>query len=181
MGPTDPTSAEAVIDSPDRHRTIQIAAVIAILIATFVGGQAVGAARPDPIRGRVANPIVVRGCAIRMAAKPYMLENTAHSCTGFKKVFYYKGWLQVISDSSLPVVSVAVTTDESLVAKGIIAGASGGGSTTKIRFYSTRKERTVPASAKILQCDKCNVWVTIMSFGPEPEPHPSGSSQSPSG
>ena len=118
-----------------------------------------------PRTGSPDNRLVIRGCAVRLEDNgPYLLANSAHFCTGLTKVRYTDGWLEVISDSKLPVVSIAVSPDESLVARGILAGASGGGVRTRIRFYSTRTQRVVRADSPALHCPTCNVWVTITSF-----------------
>jgi hypothetical protein len=93
-----------------------------------------------------------------------LLANSTHFCTGLSKVRYVDGWLEIISDSKLPVVSVAVSPDESLVARGVLAGASGGGLRTVIRFYSTRTKHIVRADSPQLHCPTCNVWITIVSF-----------------
>jgi|1186.fasta_scaffold499217_1 hypothetical protein len=119
----------------------------------------------SPRTGSTENPLVTRGCAVRLEdSGPYLLANSTHFCTGFSHVRYVNGWLEVTSDSKLPVVSIAVSPDESLVARGILAGASGGGKRTVIRFYSTRTQRIMPAESSEIHCRTCNVWVTITSF-----------------
>jgi hypothetical protein len=135
-----------------------VGAVLALTAQTAVSAGAPRTGSPD-------NPLVVRGCAVRLEDNhPYLLANASHFCTGFSKVRYVKGWLEVISDSKLPVVSIAVSPDESLVARGVLAGASGGGLRTVIRFYSTRTGRIVRAESPQLHCPTCNVWITITSF-----------------
>ena len=137
---------------------VAVGAVLCLAAQTAVNANA-------PKQGRIDNPLIVRGCAVRLEdSGPYLLGNSAHYCTGFRSVSYSHGWLEIISDSSRPVVSIAVSPDESLVARGILAGASGGGLHTRIRFYSIRTHHVLPAESPLLHCPKCNVWITITSF-----------------
>jgi hypothetical protein len=143
------------------NRTFAVGLPLVVLAAVSLTSQTAAVSTPHP--RSASGAVTIRGCAVRLGPQPYLHTNASHHCTGFRSVRYDHGWLDVESDSSQPVISVAVSPDESLVARGILAGASGGVFETKIRFYSTRSGKIVPAESPDLHCAVCNVWVTITS------------------
>jgi hypothetical protein len=91
----------------------------------------------------------IRGCVIRFepgtvngngtftSGGPYIHANTAHIAVGVTGVSVQNdGDLEVTTDGMSPVVSCAVSPDETLSSRGIMGGASVGTSTI-LRFYKS--------------------------------------------
>jgi hypothetical protein len=149
---------------------ITFAAVALVIAAILAASSAAGAVIHEgaPLGGGIdsSSHMVIRGCAIRLTnAGPYLHMNSSHDCTGFAKVAYTaSGWLEITSDSALPVVSVSVSPDETLSTHCILAGARGGGKSTLIRFFNACTGKVVKAQDKYLHGSGTNVWVTIISY-----------------
>lgn len=114
-----------------------------------------------------AAPPTVTGCVIRFySTGPAIHENSAHQCTGANAVAVNPaGDLLITSDWHGPVVSIAVSPDESLTRRGILAGASDGLGQTVIKFYDADTGQAVRADASALACQWCNLWVTWVHAG----------------
>lgn len=111
---------------------------------------------------------VVTGCVIRFyPTGPEIHENSAHKCTGANSVSVNNsGDLFIESDWHGAVLSIAVSPDESLIQRGIIAGASDGLGKTVIKFWSTKEEKHIRADSSVIVCKYCNLWITWIHEGP---------------
>ncbi|MGH3386033.1 MAG: hypothetical protein ACRDO1_15770 [Nocardioidaceae bacterium] len=135
---------------------------------TAVPPDAVRSAPPPAEEQPTAgDQVVTSGCAIRLGQQPRLHANATHACTGFRSVRYNEqGWLVIKHDLSLPVISISVSPDETLVLRCIIAGGSGGGAATLIRFVNACTGKPVDARDPYLHGPLSNVWVTITSQRP---------------
>ncbi|RZS39232.1 hypothetical protein EV193_104448 [Herbihabitans rhizosphaerae] len=138
---------------------------VALLGATVVGTGLYVSESTAEADG-VAPPLVT-GCAIRFeAAGPAIYQNSTHLCTGATSVAVEPdGDLVIRSGTRGPVISMTVEEDETLVRRGILAGPSGGGSETVVRFFSTRTGEPVRADADVLKGTYSNIWVTWVNAG----------------
>lgn len=105
---------------------------------------------------------VVTGCAIRFTTDgPRIHANPTHVCNGASSVrVLVNGDLEITQTKGGPIVSVTVEEDETLSTRGIVAGPSGGGGRTVVRFYATRSQVPVRADSPALQGSLSNIWVT---------------------
>ncbi|MCI0686970.1 MAG: hypothetical protein L0Y54_07010 [Sporichthyaceae bacterium] len=103
---------------------------------------------------------------VRGAGRPYIHDNATHVALGVKSVSVDSAGNLVIKTNGMsPVVSAAVSGDETLSARGIIGGASVG-AVTRITFYQVgtgrlRLNRQTHWNA--IAGDRANVWVTWIS------------------
>lgn len=132
--------------------------LLAGAIVTAAAGLAIGR---GPSQEPPAAPIVT-GCAIRLtAAGPSIIQNSTHRCTGASSVSILpSGDLEIIQTVSAPIISTTVDEDETLSARGILAGASRGGRATTVRFYSTKNRTRLRADSPLLVGAWNNIWVT---------------------
>lgn len=153
-----------------RWTTLAVA-VLAVAVGVLVGAQAHASgylfpADPD-------NPLVIRGCVIRFDerasngdTRPTIHANGSHFCVGVDRVYsdYSTGDLRIVHDSDphRAIVSIAVSPDETLVARGIDCGASGGVRWTKVRCYD-EDGLVKPWSGK-MRGEFANLWVTWVSW-----------------
>lgn len=107
----------------------------------------------------------VTGCVVRFyEAGPTVHVNSTHLCPRVTSVDVDDaGFLVIHRSGSRPIQSVSASPDETLAARGIIAGTSGGGSTTRVRFFDTTTGKTVRADSPALQGPRANVWLTWVS------------------
>lgn len=120
---------------------------VAVLLAAAVGvlgGQAVASSRwmAPPLDG---GNTLISGCVIRFdtdKGTPRIHANYSHTCAGVEKVSIENGNVRIDQTrTGAPIVSAIVTADETLVARGIQAGASGGGPVTVVKLYDAKLGR----------------------------------------
>ncbi|MFY7870099.1 MAG: hypothetical protein ACOVQN_11380 [Exiguobacterium sp.] len=108
------------------------------------------------------------GMALRLdaTAGPSILSNSSHYPLGFYSVAIDpKGYLTVRRDRVDSVVSIIADPDETLVARGITIGASGGGVVTNLYFYQNGRLLNLanPADYALVAGPFSNAWITIIS------------------
>lgn len=116
--------------------------------------------------GYGADVTFVGGCIRLDPDGVYLHENSAHASVGIRNVWIERGFLKVSFYNSNPVVSIQVSTDETIGGrKGIIAGGSGGVNDVYIRFYDTRINRALDLSDKDdyarVASSLSNVWLLV--------------------
>lgn len=80
--------------------------------------------------------IDVRGCVVRLDDDGiYLHTNASHVSVGVRSVSIDGPYLYIDIPGNGPIVSMGAWCDETLTARGITAGPSGGTGTTKIRFH----------------------------------------------
>lgn len=145
-----------------------LGAAVALVLAGAVGAAAESYLRP----AKWDNKIAIRGCVIRFDQKtpegftqPRIHANSAHICVGVTKVYADRanGDLVVEDNTPGPIVSLAVSPDESLAAKGISCGGSGGTSVTRIRCYG-RDGHRVSAHSSEIYGPYNNLWLTWFTW-----------------
>ncbi|MCT4795370.1 hypothetical protein [Exiguobacterium alkaliphilum] len=97
---------------------------------------------------------------------PYIHANASHYPLGFKSaVIDSRGYLTIRRDRVDSVVSIIVDPDETLTARGITIGASGGGVVTNLYFYQNGRLLNLakPSDYAIIAGPFSNAWVTIIS------------------
>lgn len=121
----------------------------------------------------VDNPILLRGCVIRFdelsstgkSVRPRILANSSHICVGITSVTvdWDRGDL-VLADSrtNKPVVVAFAEEDETLSAKDIQCGPSGGTTNTRISCY--REGKRVPVYSLQMYHRYANLWVGIQNW-----------------
>lgn len=128
------------------------------LLAAFVGGIAI-----TPVDGP---DLLLDGCIIRFSSTtPTILETATHHCSErvTSVTIDVNNDLRINHDAIAKVVSVTVAIDETLAARGIIAGASGGLDNTTVTFFNTITHLKVrPDSASVVGSNS-NIFVTWLS------------------
>lgn len=98
---------------------------------------------------------------------PSIHANTAHYPLGFKEAYIdqNRGYLTIRRDRVDSVVSIIVDPDETLTARGITIGASGGGVVTNLFFYQNGRLLNLadPVDYAIIAGPFSNAWMTIIS------------------
>lgn len=122
-----------------------------------------------PVSGR---DVLVSGCVIRFSASdgsPSIHANAAHGAFGVESVGIDpgNGWV-VLNQTPMvapenPIIFVQAQTDEFLSARGIICGATGGTTRTRVNMYDTRISRSLDlrkrADRMRIQGEFSNLWV----------------------
>lgn len=117
------------------------------------------------------NPITQSGCVIRFDQKTSsgntsarIHANSAHYCVGAQGVStsYTSGDLVIKLHTVGPIVSIAVSPDETLTSRGISCGASGGMGTISIRCYD--RYGLVKAYSRKMYGVYSNLWVGWTSW-----------------
>lgn len=144
--------------------------VVAFAAALFAGGAAIGAAYMYD--RSVSNPTVQSGCVIRFdqrtaggQTRPRLYANASHFCVGVVKVYaeYPSGALVIDQQATQPVINISVSPDETLVARGISCGASGGFNVTKV--YCRDYSGPVKAYSSKMYGSSSNLWIGWTSWG----------------
>lgn len=109
---------------------------------------------------------VLGGCIRLDPDGIYLHENATHASVGIKSISIDRHFLFVEFTRSNPVVSINVSTDETIGgARGIVAGGSGGGAYVNIAFFDTRIGRRLDLSNKSdyarVASSVSNVWFTV--------------------
>jgi hypothetical protein len=121
--------------------------------------------------GSVTSPaggpdLLLDGCIVRLLpAGPMLLDDANHHCsprvTGVSVAA--NGDLHIAHDAVTQVVTCTVSIDETLTAKGIIAGASAGLTVTVVRFKDTDVHAVVAADSGNVTGSAANIFVTWLS------------------
>lgn len=157
--------------------------VIAVLlgVVALVQGQRAATAEQTLARAQqeylrpaqLGNPIVLRGCAIRFdelsstgkTVRPRILANSGHICVGVTavRVDWDRGDL-ILEDANTnkPVVVAFAEEDETLTAKDIQCGPSGGQTVTRIACY--RDGKRIPVQSLQMYHRYANLWVGIQNW-----------------
>lgn len=168
---TPPPATPTVL--PRKHRrwwrpAVIVAAVLLMLAVLVAVARADGYLFPPS----VDNPVADRGCVIRFDEKttsgntrPRIHANSTHYCIGVTNVYaeYPTGDLIIEMDPVGPIVSINVTEDETLTARGIACGPSGGAVTVRIRCYD-RSGTKVKAYSSKMYGRYSNLWFATQSW-----------------
>ncbi|MGD7707788.1 hypothetical protein [Microlunatus sp. Y2014] len=117
------------------------------------------------------NQIAIRGCVIRFDqrdaagnTKPYIHANKSHICVGPTHLEVEDDGDLVVYDNTVgPIVSVAVSPDETMTANGLSCGASGGSGKTTIRCYD-RDGNRIAADSPEMYAPLSNLWLTWFTW-----------------
>jgi len=152
-----------------RARTALAAPLLMLAGALLPMGVADG---DSPMKAASAeNPVAESGCVIRYDrktsagnTKPRIHANSTHTCVGVKRVYadYRRGTTVVELDRSRPVVAMSITSDETLLARGIQCGGSGGGAWIHIHCFD--RSGRVKAHSSRMFAKTANVWVVLLSW-----------------
>ena len=126
------------------------------------------------------NPTAMRGCVIRFdtlsdtgnSVIPRIHANESHQCVGVSSIYAdwsdtsTRGDLVIKGTDTNRVVSIMVSPDETMVQRGISCGASGGGTTTRVRCYD-RDGVKVPSYSLELYGPNTNLWMSWTVWMPE--------------
>lgn len=155
------------------RRPVRWAAMALAAVGVFVAGGAVGAAADNYLRdASYKNKIAVRGCVVRFderdpggVTQPRIHANPSHYCVGVTGVAVNpdNGDLEVRSNTRGPIVSLSVSPDETLAARGISCGGSGGGGITRIRCFD-RDGAKVRADGPEIYGTYSNLWLTWFTW-----------------
>lgn len=117
---------------------------------------------------------VIRGGCVRFGDDgPYLHTNSAHSSVGLVPdtlAITSDGLLHVDLDTSLPVISTGAWPDETLTARGVTAGISGGVTALNVKFYLVGHGPLyldLPAHYDKVKGSSSNVWLTVASMRAE--------------
>jgi hypothetical protein len=156
-----------------RRVAVAVGLAAALVAAGGAANAALTAARPDE---SVGNPIAVRGCVIRYdtlnaagtAVIPRINEDTYHICVGVTAIgLEANGDLRIENrGGSYRIVAMFTQPDETLVAKGIDCGPSGGGSIVVVRCYN-RAGLRVRADSLEMYAPGSNIWFGAFNWTDE--------------
>lgn len=145
---------------------------LGIIGCLSVGGAA-GATAENYLRdAKHDNKIAIRGCVVRFDERtpdqktvPRIHANPSHYCVGVTSLTVNpdNGDLEVRSNTQGPIVSLAVSPDETLAARGISCGGSGGGGITRIRCFDRDGVR-LRADGPELFGTYSNLWLTWFTW-----------------
>jgi len=158
---------------PTRTLRRTVTALLAAL-GLLGGGAVAGAVVIDDFMrpADVDNPIAHRGCVIRFDERtpagftvPRIHANATHMCVGVDDVYAEftgdsatAGDLIIVTDDPGAIVDIQITEDETMTARGISCGPSGGGAETRIRCYD-RDGNKVKAYSAAMYGALANLWV----------------------
>lgn len=164
-----------VVVSGRRPRSLPRAArrgvAVVLLAFALVAAGVAGATAENYLRdAKHDNKIAIRGCVIRFDEKddagktvPRIHANSSHYCVGVDRIGVEDGDLVVYSNTVGPIVSLAVSPDESLAEQGITCGGSGGGNRTAIRCYD-RDGVKIDADSSRMHGTYNNLWLTWFTW-----------------
>ncbi len=126
-----------------------------MLTAALIGALSSGAAHGGTEQG-----VTVEGCAIRLLSSgPVIHENGAHDCRGVASVSADgAGDLVIVHSVHGDVVSMVAASDESLAARDVMCGPSGGVTMTVVKCYVDGDHVSVKSSA--VASTYSNIWLT---------------------
>lgn len=106
----------------------------------------------------------VAGCVIRLyPSGPRVHVDKTHTCPYVTDVRVRDGVLQVERGHAESIQAAVVSPDETLSARGILAGASWARGRTLVRFYDTRADAPIPADDPRLTGSTANIWLVWVS------------------
>lgn len=141
-------------------RSVGVSAAVALLfVLSVLGLNAALATSPEEPASDVG------GCVIRLYdTGPQVHVDSTHTCPFVTDVHVRDdGALIVDRRRAGSIQAVVVSPDETLTARGILAGASWARSTTTIRFYDTTTGTVLRADDPRLHGATSNVWIAWMS------------------
>jgi len=150
-------------------RTLLI--TIGLVMLTLLAGTAGAVGSAYMYAPSVDNPIATSGCVIRFDEKtragntrPTIHANGTHYCIGAAsaRADYPSGDLVIDMQTVGPIVSIAVSPDETLVSRGIDCGASGGAGTIRVRCYD--RYGKVKAYSPKMYANTANLWIGWTSW-----------------
>ena len=118
--------------------------------------------------------LVIRATCVRLyASGPAIHANPAHITSGVKSVHIGPddGYLWVVHDGGPPVVAILCSPDETLTGRGILAGASGGTSHSRVRFTEMTPtgpaplDLRVPSDYEKVAGNYSNLWYAVVQIG----------------
>jgi hypothetical protein len=142
------------------------------LAAAFLSGAILGPAAVNAVTAPnqdVSDHIRIAGCVIRLySTGPVAYQNSAHACLGVTSVGMNSSGDVVIhrGGSTNTIVSCTAAIDESMAAKQILAGCSGGGVTSTIKLYKADSGHHVWASSAAVASPASNLWMTWIEYTP---------------
>ena len=149
-----------------RRLAIAVVAAVSLIAAGVVGAAAENYFRDASWKNKVA----IRGCVVRFDERdaagktvPRIHANQAHYCVGVTRLAIEKGDLVAYSNTQGPIVSLAVSPDESLTKLGITCGGTGGGYRTAIRCYD-REGVKIDADSPRMYGTYNNLWLTWFTW-----------------
>lgn len=145
-------------------------AAIALLATGVAGGLLLARGAAYLYAASPENPASIRGCVVRFdtlsssgkSVVPRIHANSTHICVGVTSVAvdWQTGDLLVRNDGGPgKIVSLSVSTDETLTTRGITCGGSGGGISTRIRCYG-RDGKRVPVYSLKMHSSRSNLWLS---------------------
>lgn len=156
------------------NRIARSAAAVAFAAAATLTGYHVGAAAGPAGSSPVAvvrdsgTGLTVRGCPVRFSdvtLKPYIHQDNAHLCPGFRSVSIDDGDLVIRTDPAGPIIAAIASPDETMTARGISAGVSGGGELSRVRFGDTRAgARLLATDPRLYRDGTANVWILLVGL-----------------
>jgi hypothetical protein len=144
---------------------------IGLVMLTLLAGTAGAVGSAYMYAPSVDNPTAQSGCVIRFDEKtragntrPSIHANSTHYCLGVSSVSadYPSGDLVIDMQTVGPIVSIAVSPDETLVSRGIDCGASGGAGTIRVRCYD--RYGKVKAYSPKMYANTANLWLGWSSW-----------------
>ena len=147
-----------------RRRLPAAAGALALAAGGFVAGHS------SSFTGEAT---VTTGCVVRFySSGPALHQNGAHACTAATGVWVRDNGVLVIDQTHTgPVVSVTAQADETLVARGVQAGVSGGVSDAHVTFYDSRLGRvldlTDPGDYRRIAGAYSNLWFQVTQISGE--------------
>lgn len=150
---------------------LQVTLVAMLLVAGVFWTRAADDAEANDfiLPSTTGEQLTFSGMALRLDPKrgPYIHGNASHYPRGFKEVYIdqNRGYLTVKRDRFDSVVSIITDPDETLTARGITIGSSGGGVITNLYFYQNGRLLNLanPKDYAIVAGVYSNVWLTIIS------------------
>ncbi|WP_068323161.1 hypothetical protein [Janibacter terrae] len=131
------------------RRLAGAAALVAVgLVGGAAGSHAMSTNRPAAI---APAQVEVIACHIEWDAQaraPRLDRGSGSGCSGVWGTHVDARGRVVVDHASDPVISIEVTPDEAAVARGISAGPSGGGNTTKLTVHDSRVRRALDLSSR---------------------------------
>ncbi|MFX4272048.1 hypothetical protein ACQBAR_15540 [Propionibacteriaceae bacterium Y1685] len=152
-------------------KAVRRGVIVFISALALLASGMIGAAAENYMRDANSdNKVAIRGCVVRFDERdaagktvPRIYANNAHYCVGVTSVSVVDGDLQVLSNNHEPVMSLVVSSDETLTRYGISCGASGGLASTVIRCYD-RTGAKVNADSPRMYGAGSNLWLTWFSW-----------------
>jgi hypothetical protein len=144
---------------------------VVALAAAFLAGAMLGPAAVQAITApsqNVSDHVRISSCVIRLyTTGPQAYDNASHACLGDPHPSVNgNGDLVITRDAVGAIVSCQANIDESLAARQILAGCSGGGDTSIVKFYKADTGTHAWASGRAVASPSSNVWMTWIEYVP---------------